>query len=100
MQNTTHPFLVIHAGSVYTICVLIISYFTWGAMYEHLRVVPLGKPQATLVPSIIKLLYRQTIKAQSERSNRVPEGGKKSQRDRSTSLKQARAPGTDITELS
>jgi len=34
-----------------------------------------------------KLLYRQTKKAQSERSNRIPEGGKKSQRDWSTSLK-------------
>ena len=33
----------------------------------------------------------QTRKAQSERFNRVPEGGKKSQRDWSTSLKQARA---------
>ena len=46
---------------------------------------------ATLVPNTVKLLYRQTKKAQSERSNRVPEGGKKSQRDWSTSLKQARA---------
>jgi len=48
----------------------------------------------------VKLLYRQTKKAQSERSNRVTERGKKSQRDWSTSLKQARAPGTDIAELS
>jgi hypothetical protein len=48
----------------------------------------------------MKHLYRQTKKAQSERSNKVPEGGKKSQRDWSTSLKQARAPGTDIAELS
>ena len=31
---------------------------------------------------------RQKKKAQSERSNRVPEGGKKSQKDWSTSLKQ------------
>jgi hypothetical protein len=53
-----------------------------------------------LVPSTVKLLYPQTKKAQSERSNRVPEGGKKSQRDWSTSLKQARALGTDIAELS
>jgi hypothetical protein len=30
----------------------------------------------------------------------VPEGGKKSQREWSNSLKQARAPGTDIAELS
>jgi DNA replication protein DnaD len=29
---------------------------------------------ATLVPSTVKLLYRQTKKAQSEKSNRVPEG--------------------------
>jgi hypothetical protein len=55
--------------------------------------------KSTVVPSTVKLLYRQTKKAQSERS-RVPEGGKKSQRDWSTSLKQARAPGTDIAELS
>ena len=51
-----------------------------------------------MVPSTVKL--RQTEKAQSERSNRVPEGGKKSQRDWSTSLKQAaRAPDTDFAEL-
>ena len=45
--------------------------------------------------SIVKLLYQQTKKAQSEKSNRVPEGEKKPQRDWSTSLKQARAPGTE-----
>ena len=55
----------------------------------------------TIVSSTVKLLYRQTKMAQSERSNRVPEGRKKSHRDWSTSLnKQARAPGTDIAELS
>jgi hypothetical protein len=48
-----------------------------------------------------KLLYQQTKKAQSERSKRVPEGRKKSQKDQSTSLKeQARAPGTETAELS
>jgi hypothetical protein len=51
--------------------------------------------KVTLVPSTVKLLYQQTKKAQSERSNREPEGGKKSQRYWSTSLKQARAPDTD-----
>jgi hypothetical protein len=50
--------------------------------------------------SIVKLLYQQTKKAQSEKSNRVPEGEKKPQRDWSTSLKQARAPGTETAELS
>ena len=35
-----------------------------------------------MVPSTVKLLYRQTKKAQSERSNRVPEGGKRSHRKR------------------
>jgi hypothetical protein len=35
--------------------------------------------KATLVPRTVKLLYQQTKKAQSEKSNRVPEGGKKSQ---------------------
>jgi hypothetical protein len=49
--------------------------------------------KAILVPSTIKRLYQQTKKAQTERSNRIPEGEKKSQRDWSTSLKQARAPG-------
>jgi hypothetical protein len=58
-----------------------------------------------LVPKTVKLLYRQTKKAQSERSNRILEEKKKSQSDWSTSLKQARAPGTrhqapDIAELS
>jgi hypothetical protein len=56
--------------------------------------------KATLVPSTVKLLYQQTKKAQSERFNKVPEGGKNSQRDWSTSLKQARAPGLDTAELS
>jgi hypothetical protein len=60
----------------------------------------LRKSKPNLVPSTVKLLYWQAKKAQSERSNRVPEGEKKSQRDWSTSLKQARAPGTDIAELS
>jgi uncharacterized protein (DUF58 family) len=41
--------------------------------------------------------YQQTKKAQLERSNRVPEGEKKSQTDWST--KQARAPGTETAEL-
>ena len=58
------------------------------------------KSKVTLVPSTVKLLYQQTTKAQSERSNRVPDGGKKSQRDWSTSLKQARAPGKETAELS
>ena len=35
--------------------------------------------KATLVLRAVKLLYQQTKKAQSERSNRVPEGEKKSQ---------------------
>jgi len=56
--------------------------------------------KATLVPRTVKLLYQQTKKAQSEKSNRVPEGEKKPQRDWSTSLKQARAPGTETAELS
>ena len=48
--------------------------------------------------------YRKTPlpadkKGPAREVNRVPEGGKKSQRDWSTSLKQARAPGTDIAEL-
>jgi hypothetical protein len=33
--------------------------------------------KATLVLSTVKLLYRQTKKAQSDRSSRVPEGEKK-----------------------
>jgi hypothetical protein len=37
--------------------------------------------KVTLVLSTIKLLYQQTKKAQSKRSNRVPEGEKTSQRD-------------------
>jgi len=32
------------------------------------------KKKAILVPSTVKLFYQQTKKAQSERSNRVPEG--------------------------
>ena len=59
------------------------------------------KKATTLVPSTVKLLYQQTKKAlMSEKSNRVPEGEKKSQRDWSTSLKQARAPGTEAAEPS
>jgi len=37
--------------------------------------------KATLVPSTVELLYQQTKKAPSDRSNRIPEGGKKSQRN-------------------
>ena len=50
--------------------------------------------------------YRKTpLPAEQKRPsqrgpNRVPEGRMKSQRDWSNSLKQARAPGTDIAELS
>jgi hypothetical protein len=56
--------------------------------------------KATVLLGTVKLLYQQAKKAQSERSNRVLEGERKSQRDWSTRLKQAKAPGTEIAELS
>jgi hypothetical protein len=51
--------------------------------------------KAALVLIPLKSLYQQTKKVQSERFKIVPEGEKKSQRDWGTSLKQARAPGTE-----
>jgi hypothetical protein len=65
---------------------------------NHPTLIGLEK-KATFLWSTVKLLNLQTKEAQSERSNRVPaQGDKKSQRDRSSSLKQARAPGTELLQ--
>jgi len=52
--------------------------------------------------SIITLLYQQPDKKGPavKRSNKVPVGKNRSQRDSKTKLKQARVPGTKTAELS